>query len=174
MTEPMCYIFGYGSLINPQSIAKTLQEHLEDSSVEPTVLRDYERSWSIEDQVFIEGDTRREITMVFLNIKASKGAKCNGVVFPVNEKQLLDFDKRERRYNRVDVGHLVNPRKDIPVYTYVGKEPYITPPDTAFVADIYEKIVEDGLALRGESFRSEYLATTVPHSFNRVSEAYTF
>ncbi len=174
MPDLVCYIFGYGSLINPESIAKTLDEPLEAFMVEPAVLQGFERSWSLEESVFIDGKRDKEVTMVFLNIKVQKGASCNGVIFPVSKQSLQEFDQRERRYDRVDVGAMITPRKDVPIYTYVGKEPYITPPESAVVAERYEKIVEDGLAHWGDAFRSEYRGSTPPHSFERIRDPYTF
>lgn len=174
MSDPEGYIFGYGSLINPQSIAKTLQESADVSMNEPSVLRNFERSWSLEERVFVEGKKREELMMVFLNIKARQGHSCNGVIFPVSRENLFAFDKRERRYSRLDVSRLVSPKKDLPVYTYVGKDAYIDPPASAFVSELYEEIVECGLEYWGEAFRMEYHTTTLPHIFRRTREHYTF
>jgi cation transport regulator ChaC len=174
MPEPVCYIFGYGSLINPESVAKTLREPVDVAAIQPAVLRDYQRSWSLEETVLLNGKEEQQVTMVFLNIRSRKGTACNGVIFPVSERSLCDFDQRERRYDRIEIGHLLSPKVELPVYTYVGKEPYVTPPESAVVAERYEKLVEDGLAHWGDAFCSEFHESTVPHRFERTAEPYTF
>ncbi len=174
MPEPVAHIFGYGSLINPASMARTLLEPVHPSALTPAVLEGYERSWSLEDNVRLDDGNETEVAMVFLNIVAREGSRCNGVVFPVSEESLHNFDRRERRYDRVDVSHLVSPPRDLPVYTFVGREPYIHPPSTAVVSSIYEGIVDDGLSRWGDEFRAEYEATTIRHPFRRVDDPFTF
>lgn len=84
------YIFGYGSLICPASraiTAPTLQRRV----ATPVRVRGLERLWSL--PVVPCGTT-------FLGIRPAAAATCVGVLIPVNDEELAQFDAREIGYTR--------------------------------------------------------------------------
>ena len=168
----MYYLFGYGSLINKRSVAKTLQKPIGKIEIRPAILLGYQRVWnlvecnSLEDGTHIEG--------VFLNIEPDPDTACWGVIIKVSEEELLQFDQRERRYDRIDVTHLMEQEPDLPTITYTGKEAYLHPGDKAVVFARYEKLIEVGLQDWGSQVTSFYHQSTKPHTFNIIDGSYTF
>ena len=89
------YIFGYGSLICPASravTAPTLQHRL----ATPVRVRDLERLWSF---------PVAQCGMTFMGIRLAKNATCVGVLIPVNDEELMQFDARELGYDRIPLEH---------------------------------------------------------------------
>ncbi|MBD1555670.1 gamma-glutamylcyclotransferase [Vibrio sp. S9_S30] len=83
------YIFGYGSLINPESRKLTGQT----GNAYPAIVRGFNRHWSKVDgsyQISPLVVTRGEGTL-------------NGVLFEIDHAELAEFDKREAGYHRVRV-----------------------------------------------------------------------
>ncbi|KAJ3401401.1 hypothetical protein HDV05_000459 [Chytridiales sp. JEL 0842] len=113
------YIFGYGSLINPQSRLRTLPPPpptttdstpitstftSTDPSI-PVILKRYRRSWSYKCPF-------QSYTAVSITPSPSPSDICNGVLIKLNNptSDLQALDARERCYDRV----LVNPSDIIP------------------------------------------------------------
>lgn len=104
------FIFGYGSLICPQSrsvTAPTLQ-----SIAEPVMIQHIERTWSarvLRGDSLVLGQGREHIQgWTPMGIQKSENARCNGVLIHVDDEELKRFDIREEGYtrHRVDVGHV--------------------------------------------------------------------
>ena len=96
------YIFGYGSLLCPQSRAVTAPA-LADRSATPAIIHHWERTWSC---------PFPPCGMTFLGIRHSLNCPpCVGVLVPVTDDELAVFDVRETGYNRVLI-----PAKDILPY----------------------------------------------------------
>jgi hypothetical protein len=116
------FIFGYGSLICPQSRAATAPS-LKNAVAEPAVISHIERTWSArvakcqhndddgpDHRVIIRGWTP-------MGVRFRRGAECNGVLIRVDEMELMRFDVREvgyvrRRINLEDVRRHVDPSSD--------------------------------------------------------------
>eukprot|EP00970_Alexandrium_tamarense_P014764 scaffold4343_cov195-Alexandrium_tamarense.AAC.22 len=96
------FIFGYGSLICPQSRVIT-SPTLHNVVAEPVVIHHIERTWSARvtrkqatsqsGRDHIEGWTPMGVRMRY-------GANCNGVLIHVDEEELMRFDVREAGYER--------------------------------------------------------------------------
>jgi hypothetical protein len=82
------YIFGYGSLICPRSRALTAPT-LAQRAVIPVRVQGLERIWSL---------PFRGLT--FMGIRQRRQAECVGVLIPVNDEELAQFDLRELGYDR--------------------------------------------------------------------------
>jgi hypothetical protein len=106
------FIFGYGSLINPESVAGTIGRSLTvvDGPF-PTTLRGWRACWNVgsdstshPEREFRRPDgTRYDGVVVALGIEPAPGARCAGVVFRVHRAELAGLDLRERNYDRTDV-----------------------------------------------------------------------
>lgn len=175
-SDDRVFVFGYGSLFNPDSTGRTLGYKPQASDLQVAWLAGYRRAWTVWDHVMMEhgADEVGPRPMAFLNVEPDVGARCNGVVFAVKPDQLPSFDKRERHYKRVDVTELITPRPSRPVVTYVGMEPWTQLPDETVVSARYELTVDEGLSVWGAAVRSDFEASTRPHDLPRVEGAYTF
>ena len=100
------FIFGYGSLICPQSRQITAPT-LQDTIAEPVVIENIERTWSA--RVRSENNTNTNkntngrdhiLGWTPMGVRFRKGAKCNGVLICVDEEELMRFDVREAGYVR--------------------------------------------------------------------------
>jgi hypothetical protein len=104
------FIFGYGSLICPQSRAITAPTL--SSFAEPVIIHNLERTWSA--RVFREasssGSSIRDHIEGYtpVGVRLRKGARCNGVLIHVGEEELKRFDIRESGYvrHKIDVGDI--------------------------------------------------------------------
>lgn len=167
------YLFGYGSLMSPESIARTLGRPVELNALKTVWLNGYERGWTVYDTLLF-GDQGEGKPAAFLNIRPHAGRRCNGIALPVRIADLNGFDQRERNYRRVDVSALISPPLERPVFTYVGKEPWTRlPPDTV-VASKYIALVESALTHWSPAFRESYHASTAPCPHPREEGSYTF
>ncbi len=176
----MPYIFGYGSLMLPSSIARTLGREPSVAELTPARVDGYARSWSVWGEALAgSAESPQRVKLIFLNVAEQAGAWCNGVLLPVEEEHLPAFDLRENRYRRVDVRDAVTGAGDAaeshePVYVYVGHAAYRKPPPEARVASAYEHIIEQSFKIWGKAFEEAYHASTEPHHYPRFDEPYWF
>lgn len=89
------YIFGYGSLICPSSRAVTAPT-LQNRMVTPVRVHHLERVWSFPVEM---------CKTTFMGIRIKKNAECVGVLVPVNDDELAQFDIRELGYDRIPLDH---------------------------------------------------------------------
>lgn len=83
------YVFGYGSLICPISRAITAPEQINKVAT-PVIVKGIERIWS-----------KRTIRgMTAMGIQFNNDANCIGVILPVSDMELQQFDEREIGYQR--------------------------------------------------------------------------
>lgn len=82
-------VFGYGSLMNPRSLALTLPG---ERTVTPAVLQGYRRVCN----VAVRG-------YAYLNLEASTGARVEGVLVQVWQDELPTLFKREEGYEFVNI-----------------------------------------------------------------------
>ncbi|CCN83129.1 putative BtrG-like domain protein [Vibrio nigripulchritudo SFn27] len=83
------YIFGYGSLINPESRKLTGQT----GDAFPAIVNGFDRHWS-------KVDGSYQISP--LVVTSGKGS-VNGVLIEIDDHELLEFDKREAGYHCIKV-----------------------------------------------------------------------
>lgn len=110
MSRSRTWIFAYGSLVSPASLAATIGRTLAvGSGMHVAELSGYRRAWNYGSEV-LRGDwTAHDGTdvvgglVVSLGLVAEPRTSINGVVFSVGPDELADLDWRERAYDRVDV-----------------------------------------------------------------------
>jgi len=85
------YIFGYGSLICPTSRAVTAPT-LKHRVATPVKVHHLQRVWSF---------PVPQCAMTFMGVRRTTGATCVGVLVPVSEEELCQFDVRELGYDRI-------------------------------------------------------------------------
>ena len=86
------YVFGYGSLICPESRSIT-NPNLMNKDPLPVVIQDVERVWS----------ARTTSGYTAMGVRFRHGAECTGVLLEVSSEELADLDKREANYNRLPI-----------------------------------------------------------------------
>ena len=98
------FIFGYGSLICPQSRAVTAPTLT--SVAEPVVIHGIERTWSArvtKDPSNSNGSRDHIEGWTPMGVRVKRGTKCNGVLICVDEEELERFDIREGKKRRIYV-----------------------------------------------------------------------
>ncbi len=175
MTGARTWVFGYGSLVSRASFEQTLGRTVRDDEVHAAVLAGFGRrwnyasprrrgSWSTTDGVVDDG------TVVCLGIVEAVGETANGSVIAVTGAELVEVDRREAAYDRVDVTDLVEPdgrigRRDR-VVTYVPRAAAIERYEraralgTAAVERRYWDLVIDAFTAHGTAALDRYRATT--------------
>lgn len=167
------YLFGYGSLICPDSVARTLGRNINADQLTPVWLNGYERGWTVHDVARFDDEANPTPT-AFLNITPHAGRRCNGIAVPVSMEDLEGFDRRERSYRRIDVSALITPALDRPIHAYVGCEPWTEMPEQTVVAAKYDDLVESAIARRGDTFAKDYHTSTLSRAWPTVAGNYTF
>jgi len=77
----------YGSLMSHRSLSRTLP----DKKFYPVIVKGYKRIFNMMDEDGIDSDV--------LNLAVSSGAKFNGLMFHINNKELKNLMNREKDYN---------------------------------------------------------------------------
>jgi gamma-glutamylcyclotransferase (GGCT)/AIG2-like uncharacterized protein YtfP len=113
------FIFGYGSLVESQSRARTSPSAL---YAFPANVAGIQRGWF--DQV---GGV--SLSTTYLGAVPDSNANCNGVIFRVSQQQLNAFDERETGYKRDRIDQksvtMLNGTKSAPegdIWFYANKE----------------------------------------------------
>ncbi|HYH60610.1 MAG TPA: gamma-glutamylcyclotransferase family protein [Solirubrobacterales bacterium] len=167
-------VFGYGSLVSRASIAETLGH--EAPAPIPARLAGWRRRWSIyrvntaHEKVFERVDGEPFEHVVGLNIERATDAPeaewPNGALIELTEEQLERLDRREVRYDRVEVepGAAItdDPHGFDRVFAFTAKEGHFaaeTPP-SAIIMAAYVGACEAAFNELGPSAWEEFLATT--------------
>lgn len=87
------FVFGYGSLICPASRAITAPTVANRASLAATVLN-VERTWAKQS---------KRLSATSMGVRFREGADCVGVLVPVNDAELEQFDEREIGYDRFEL-----------------------------------------------------------------------
>jgi hypothetical protein len=97
------FIFGYGSLICPQSRSQTAPT-LQEAIAEPVIIYHIERIWSARvlkgDSLVLDASRDHIRGWTPMGIRKRQGASCNGVLIHVDDEELARFDIREEGYTR--------------------------------------------------------------------------
>ena len=161
-----CHVFGYGSLINPASVNRTLGRAEPPSDMRVAELSGYQRCWQLLVARRFTDDPPGVLTpCIVLDIVRHDGAAMNGVLVPVSRAELALLSRREAKYDRVDVTDHITPTPDRTVYTYIGRPQHTRPPADAAIPGVYMKIITDAFALWGKAFAERFVATTQPHDW---------
>lgn len=162
----MPYVFGYGSLVDRQSLP---------GSPRLAQLNGFRRVWNVamdnsQDlpgyKYFrrISDGVRPRAFVTFLNLAPDAGSSVNGVLFHADDAQLRLLDARERNYTRCDVTSAVRGGGQEIVWTYIGtaaaEARFNAGP--AIVSCEYLKSVEAAFASLGPSELASFRASTAP------------
>jgi len=174
--RPRLGLFGYGSLVLPESASMTLGRPV--GKLRPARLRDWRRRFSqrrdnltCEKTFECDGGWRPE-WILGLNVEQGEdeAGPVNGVVIELTEAELDRLDIREIRYDRVDVTGSVE-GDDLPerIVTYKAKAFHFArePPEDSVILATYAAAVEEGFEGLGPGQLDHYLATT-PYPVDRV------
>jgi hypothetical protein len=170
-------LFGYGSLVLPESAAMTLGR--DPGELRPVRLRDWRRRFSQRrdnltcEKTFECDGGRRPEWILGLNVEEGEdeAGPVNGVVIELTEAELDRLDIREIRYDRVEVTGSVD-GDELPerIVTYTAKEFHFArePPEDAVILATYATAVERGFEALGPGELDHYLRTTGPYPVERV------
>ncbi len=164
-------VFGYGSLVNPGSLARTLGRDLGAPS--PARLAGWRRRWSVmRDQHASEkafartdgGEVPRWVIALNVEPDEADGELApNGALIEVSAGELDRLDVREIRYDRVEVtGQVDGGDRFDGVFTYTAKSEHFAPepPRGAVAMAPYLRAVEAAFRDLGEGEWELFLATT--------------
>ena len=169
------YIFGYGSLVSADDVARTLGRI--PSLIHPVKLKGWVREWGV-----VIDNTKAAHRCVrladgriapgyiaVLNVRrpaaGERPTDPNGVLFEVTEADLRKIDERETHYKRLVVTDSVVNKPTGTIYTYTGHDRFLLTgmdrPDIV-IPGAYHDLVEQGFASLGQKMRVEYLSSTLP------------
>ncbi len=105
-SDHLSYVFGYGSLMEPASVAETIDYNLDEYPLLPALLNGYQRSFSA-----ISPNSRPFTTqtgdapefVAYMNVRPVPGATAYGVLLTVDDQQLRKLKQREVLYRCIDV-----------------------------------------------------------------------
>jgi cation transport regulator ChaC len=170
-------VFGYGSLVLPESIEMTLGRPVGMSP--PVRLHGWRRRFSqardnltCEKTFELDGGHRPE-WVLGLNVErgGDEAGPVNGVVIEIADLELDRLDIREIRYDRVDVTEQVEgdglPDK---IITYTAKSHHFAPdpPDDSVILATYANAIEQAFETLGPGELDDYRRTTGPYPVERV------
>lgn len=173
-------VFGYGSLVDAASASRTLGRPVE--RVWPARLTGHRRRFSQardnlrSEKTFARADDGSIPRWILgMNLERAEGepAPPNGALIEITDDELARLDVREIRYDRVEVGELVEaataPGFDS-VVTYVAKPANLAaePPPGAVILRSYAEAVEAAFAGLGPGELREYRRTTLPYPVELV------
>lgn len=172
------WVFGYGSLVSPSSLAATLGREVHPGAgwAEAT-LHGWGRRWNygighVHGLWADEHGDEHRVTIVALGIVAAAEERSGGIVVAVDADELARLDRRERHYDRVDVTGSIEvrgadgPGAGEPVMTYVPREEAIgryrraRDEGRAAVEQRYWDLVDGAFAALGPDRLERYRATT--------------
>jgi cation transport regulator ChaC len=169
------WVFGYGSLVSPDSMANTIGRTAEATDVAIAHLDGYGRRWNY-GSLHLRGDWNHDGIavnqglVVSLGLVEAEGEACNGVIVRVTPDELVRLDWRERDYERTDVTELIRLDRDPAgrVITYVPRstavERYETARDhgTAGIRKSYWDLVATAFGALGGDHLDRYATTPAP------------
>lgn len=186
------YLFGYGSLMNPQSLRRTLPG-VDTGGCLPAICRGYVRSFGVAfpndgseaDKTYVGLGGRRPGVVLFCDLRPAPDHRVNGVCVPIDETALDALRRRELRYDLIEltgptVRYSAAPSGSIgptgpsgPVLAFVGKSRFTRPGDVArgVVSAEYVRTVAAGAVhwdRRYPGFADDYREMTVPPDPSRV------
>jgi hypothetical protein len=162
-------VFGYASLVNRESAARTLGRPVEAAA--PARLQGWSRAWTLgrdnaaSEKTFARADGSLPRWCLGLNVdRAERPTNPNGALIEVTEAELDRLDLREMRYLRVEVTDAVGDSGFDAVFTYTARPEHHhpTPPPDAIIVATYPAAVEAGFAALGPGQLDLYRRTTVP------------
>ena len=170
------WIFGYGSLVSPASMASTIGRTIATDDVAVAHLDGYGRRWNY-GSMHLRGDWHLDGVRIVQGMVVSLGLTpaadeaCNGVIVRVSADELAQLDWRERDYERTDVTEQIRVETDGPrgrVMTYIPRpsaiERYEAARDAgrAGIRQSYWELVAAAYHDLGGDHHERYTATPAP------------
>jgi cation transport regulator ChaC len=177
------WVFGYGSLVSPTSLATTIGRVVAPGEVAVAELAGFGRRWNygamhVRGTWSHDGVAVTDGVMVALGLTAGDES-CNGVMVAVDPGELANLDRRERDYDRTDVtdrmtvldgvtGVATARPASVRIVTYVPRasavERYQTARDAgrAAIRQDYWDLVDGAFAALGPDHLARYRATPPP------------
>lgn len=176
------WIFAYGSLVSPESLASTIGRSITiGTGMHVAEVAGYGRRWNYGSKVLRgdwTGDDGTDVIgglVVSLGVAAAPDESINGVIFEVDDIELADLDWRERDYDRVDVTDQItlldesaDRRVDGPIAIYVPRPSSIDRYErhrdvgTAAIRRFYWHLVDDAFTALGDDHAEWYRRTPAP------------
>lgn len=171
------FVFAYGSLMDPDSLARTLPE-VSVADCVPAVCRGRVRTFGVAfpndgsqpDKAYVDADGRRPEVVLMCELSGVPDAWVNGVCVPVGTRELAALEHRERRYLLTDLTGFVAPYAGAgvitgPVLAFVGRAEFTSARAVArgFVSMGYLRTVQAGAAYWDRAvpgFENDFVATT--------------
>jgi hypothetical protein len=160
------HIFAYGSLINAQSLSKTLQRRVMPDDLHPALLDGYQRDWTAKNPIYSEAK-HRVVNGLFLDIHKKPGGHVNGVVFDVTPDEFIRLNAREHNYHWTNVGPQLREGQPAdcaqsPVLTadFDDAKRYRPGEPNCYVFERYVDTVKTGVQQMGQRFSSVFKKTT--------------
>jgi len=169
------WVFGYGSLVSPASLARTVERAVpRDEGFLAAYLGGYGRRWnygSVYQRGNWDGPHGRVESgvVVSLGLAIAETERSNGVIVRVSEDELALLDWRERDYDQTDVTDRVDAENGSfggRVFTFVPRpsaiERYERHRDggRAAIATRYVDLVEAAFTELGDHHLDEYVSAT--------------
>ena len=171
-----CWVFGYGSLVDPSSFGATIGRELQPGiDFFEAELVGFGRRWNYGVLHASAtgpgpGGTTIDYTLVALGVVRAEDESVNGVVGGVEADELALLDRRERHYDRVDVTDrtTVHRAGEVcgPVFVYVPRreaiEQYERARDAghAAIEQRYWDLIDHAFAAFSPEARARYHSTT--------------
>jgi cation transport regulator ChaC len=169
-------VFGYGSLVDGASAATTLGRVVEE--IWPATLPGWRRRFSQArenrrcEKTFArveDGSVPQWILGLNLERSSVISEAPNGGLIAIEAAELAQLDRRELRYDRIDVTDQIISATGAPrferVVTYVAKPAHLAPepPPDAVILRSYAAAAETGFEALGEGQVDEYRRNTLPY-----------
>lgn len=167
----MPLLFGYGSLINRESVARTLKREIHPDDLRLAHIEGYRRTWtaSIPIQMKFPSDAKTE-NALFLDLSQSSES-CNGVLLELSDHELTAMDLREKGYQRIDVIAQCGTQR-LPAETYIVPE--TAKSSVGAVLEHYVELIETGLSHYRQDFSQRFWSSTDPIPKRRINGEYQF
>ncbi len=169
-------IFGYGSLINLNSLEETIDRELiygEDYNY--NVLNSFKRVWRAKVPMMFENIDSIS-NGVFLDIVNSNEGYVNGIVFKVTKEEFNLLIEREVNYSVICVTNNLELSLTKDTYAFISKpEKRLTKYDTdVFIPEEYERLVLKGCKDASDIFYEDFIRTTEVSELPRVKGKYFY
>jgi cation transport regulator ChaC len=168
----MDYLFGYGSLLSPESATRTLLRPVTMADLHPAYLHGFRRTWTAATEVIVtEGSTLGRHTALFLDLSIASDVTCNGIILAVAEDEWGRLDLRERMYQRMPVQVAEN-GEILRAFTYIvptGEKKH-----EGVVLENYMEMLRQALRTYPDSFGREFWSSTAEPEVPLVRGNYVF
>lgn len=175
-------VYGYGSLVDAASASLTLGRAVGPDSIVAARLRGWRRRFSQArdnrtcEKTFALADGSIPSWVLGMNIEPADDPEesHNGALIPLQERELAALDRRELRYDRIEVGagiEAAQPLEFERIYTYVAKPANFCPvprPGSVILRS-YAEAIEAAFASLGPEQLQRYRASTLPYPVEPVA-----